>query len=88
MLNIFLLFFRYYQKPKKKTVRNKRNETGIYIVKIFVLNYYIIQSHKLRQTNFFLKIEKKPCTTDPQILLNNLDDVHLNELLCAVHGPE
>lgn len=37
---------------------------------------------------FFLKIEKKPCTTDPQILLNNLDDVHLNELLCVVHGPE
>ncbi|XP_019885231.1 uncharacterized protein LOC105258201 isoform X2 [Camponotus floridanus] len=46
------------------------------------------RKRKLSETKETKQFEKKPCMTDPQILLNNLDDVHLNELLCVVHGPE
>ncbi|XP_011864215.1 PREDICTED: MATH and LRR domain-containing protein PFE0570w-like [Vollenhovia emeryi] len=45
------------------------------------------RKRKLSEAKETKQVEKK-CTTDPQTLLSNLDEVDLNKFLSTVHGPE
>ncbi|XP_020284204.1 uncharacterized protein LOC109854958 isoform X2 [Pseudomyrmex gracilis] len=44
------------------------------------------RKRKLSETKEIKQIEKKPCTTDPQTLLSNLDSIRLDKFLDTVHG--